>query len=202
MSQTYLIGVDLGTSVVKATLFNTDGVALVDAARPTALHHPGPGLAEQRGEDFVRATLDTLREVVEKAAVAPSAVAAIAFAGQMAGAIAIDRDWNAVTPWYPSALDNRYLPYIGPMVEAAGDRLVALNGSLPFMAPRMLWWRDQAPDIFRRIRKVLMLANYVAGQLAGLSADDAFIDPSYLTWIGLSDTAPPRSRPGRVAGPG
>ena len=189
MSQTYLIGVDLGTSVVKATLFNTDGVALVDAARPTALHHPGPGLAEQRGEDFVRATLDTLREVVEKAAVAPSAVAAIAFAGQMAGAIAIDRDWNAVTPWYPSALDNRYLPYIGPMVEAAGDRLVALNGSLPFMAPRMLWWRDQAPDVFRRIRKVLMLANYVAGQLAGLSADDAFIDPSYLTWIGLSDTA-------------
>ena len=189
MSQPYLIGVDLGTSVVKATLFDTEGEALVDAACPTALHHPGPGLAEQRGEDFVRATLDTLREVVEKGDIAPSEVAAIAFAGQMAGAIAIDRDWNPVTPWYPLALDNRYLPYIAPMVDAAGERLVALNGSLPFMAPRTLWWRDKHPDIFGRIRKVLMLANYVAGQLAGLSADDAFIDPSYLTWIGLSDTA-------------
>jgi xylulokinase len=189
MSQTYLIGVDLGTSVVKATLFATDGVALADATRATALHQPAPGIAEQRGEDFVRATLETLREVVEKGGVEPGAVAAIAFAGQMAGAIGIDENWNAVTPWYPSALDNRYLPYVEQMVEAAGQRLVALNGSLPFMAPRMLWWRERDPAIFRRIRKVLILANYVAGQLAGLSAADAFVDPSYLTWIGLSDTA-------------
>ncbi|MBX7235711.1 MAG: xylulose kinase [Caldilineales bacterium] len=189
MTQDHLIGVDLGTSVVKATLFDTAGVALADAARPAALHQPAPGVAEQRGEDFVRAALETMREVVERAGVAAAGVAAIAFAGQMAGAIAIDREWNALTPWYPSALDARYLPYQARMQERAGDRLVSLTGSLPFMAPRMMWWKDEQPDLYRRIDKVLILANYVAGKLAGLRADDAFIDPSYLTWIGLSDTA-------------
>ncbi len=189
MSNSHLIGVDLGTSVVKATLFDTEGVALADATRETALHQPGPGIAEQRGEDFIRAALETLAEVAAKAGVAPGGVAAIAFAGQMAGAIGIDQDWNAVTPWYPSALDNRYLPYVDVMVQAAGEEVVALNGSLPFMAPRMLWWRDQDAATFKRIRKVLILGNYVAGALAGLKAGDAFVDPSYLTWIGVSDTA-------------
>ena len=189
MSNPHLIGVDLGTSVVKATLFNTEGVALADATRATELVQPGPGLAEQSGEEFIRTTLETLAEVIEKTRVSPGSVAAIAFAGQMAGAIGIDQDWNAVTPWYPSALDNRYLPYIDVMLQAAGERVVALNGSLPFMAPRMLWWRDQDATAFKRIRKVLILGNYVAGALAGLQAEEAFVDPSYLTWIGVSDTA-------------
>ncbi len=175
--------------MVKTSLFDSKGQRLADATRATRLSQPSPGKAEQSGDDFYAATLDTLREVVEKSGVAPAEVAAITFDGQMAGAIGIDRDWNALTPWYPSALDNRYQPYVARMQARAGDRLFALNGSLPFMAPRMLWWQDQYPDLYRRIHKVLMLANYVAGRLADLPADDAFIDPSYLTWIGVSDTA-------------
>ncbi len=188
MAHDYLIGVDLGTSVVKTTLFDRTGVALADATQPAALHQPAPGMAEQDGEDFVRAALATIREVVEKAGAAAGDVAAIAFDGQMAGAIGIDRDWNALTPWYPSALDARYQPYLARMQAIAGERLVALTGSQPFTAPRMLWWREEQPDLYRRIDKVLILANFVAGRLAGLQAADAFIDPSYLTWIGLGDT--------------
>lgn len=189
MAQDYLIGVDLGTSVVKTTLFNLDGVALADATREAPLHQPSPGLAEQQGDDFYGATLETIREVIDKSGAAPGAVAAIAFDGQMAGAIGIDREWQALTPWYPSALDTRYQPYLQRMVERVGDRLLELNGSLPFLAPRLLWWQAEQPDLYKRIYKVLILANYVAGRLAGLAADDAFIDPSYLTWVGLSDTA-------------
>jgi xylulokinase len=189
MAQNYLIGVDLGTSVVKTTLFDTDGVALADATRDASLDQPSPGQAEQSGDEFYFATLDTIAEVVARTQILPTTVAAIAFDGQMAGAIGIDRDWNALTPWYPSALDARYVPYVTKMAERAGDRLVALNGSLPFMAPRMMWWKEQYPELYRRIDKVLILANYVAGRLGQLSAADAFMDPSYLTWIGLSDTA-------------
>jgi len=112
MAPDTLIGVDLGTSVVKTTLFDTAGRSLADATRTAALSQPAPGFAEQRGEDFYAATLATIREVVDKTGTPPAAVAAIAFAGQMAGAIGIDRDWNALTPWYPSALDNRYNPIL------------------------------------------------------------------------------------------
>ena len=65
----------------------------------------------------------TIREVVEKSGIAPGAVAAIAFDGQMSGAIGIDREWNALTAWYPSALDNRYQPYVAQMQEQVGERL-------------------------------------------------------------------------------
>ena len=122
MAQEQLIGVDLGTSLVKTTLFDLSGRAIADATRETALHQPGPGLAEQQGDDFYKATLETIREVVEKAGLAPTGVAAIAFDGQMAGAIGVDRAWQALTPWYPSALDIRYQPYVEQMVNIAGDR--------------------------------------------------------------------------------
>lgn len=189
MAQEHLIGVDLGTSVVKTTIFNTQGTALADATRAAPLHQPGPGLAEQSGDDFYQATLDTIKEVMDKTAVSPTSVAAIAFDGQMAGAIGVDRDWNALTPWYPSALDARYQPYLAPVQEQLGDHLLQLSGTLPYLAPRMRWWQTEYPELYKRIDKVLILSNYVAGRLAGLSADDAFIDPSYLTYVGLANTA-------------
>ncbi|MCB0241661.1 MAG: xylulose kinase, partial [Anaerolineae bacterium] len=67
MSQTCLIGVDLGTSVVKTSLFDSEGHVLADATRATRLSQPMPGRAEQQGDDFYAAALATLQEVVEKA---------------------------------------------------------------------------------------------------------------------------------------
>ncbi len=189
MSQDYLIGVDLGTSAVKTTLFDTDGTAIAQATREASLYQPAPGVAEQRGENFYDATLETVREVVSQAALSSTAVAAIGFDGQMGGAMAIDRAWRAITPWYTSTLDTRYQPYLNQMLRANGDRLMELSGALPLAAPRMQWWKTEHPELYKRIHKVLILANYVAGRMADLSGDEAFIDPSYLTFIGLSDTA-------------
>jgi xylulokinase len=185
----YLIGIDLGTSVVKTTLFTADGVAVANATRPAALHQPGPGLAEQRAEDFYEASLATINEVVGQAGLAPTAVAAIAFAGQMGGIMGIDRAGQAVTPWYPSTLDTRYQPYLRRILARDGGRLVELSGALPIAAPRLAWWQAEHPELYQRIHKVVILANYVAGRMADLAGDEAFIDPSYLTWIGLADTA-------------
>ena len=106
MNKNYHIGVDLGTSAAKSTLFNLDGEAVADASRSMEIRQPQPGYAEQNPEDFVVAACDTIREIVEKSALDLSSVAAVAFDGQMAGATAIDRNWNPITPWYPSALDT------------------------------------------------------------------------------------------------
>ncbi|MCW5857942.1 MAG: xylulose kinase, partial [Caldilineales bacterium] len=137
----------------------------------------------------VAAALAVIREVVDASGCAPGAVAAIAFAGQMGGLLGIDERWQAITPWYVSTLDTRYVPYGARMEALAGPAMLALGGAVPIAGPRMLWWQQEHPALDARITKVLILANYVAGKLAGLRADDAFIDPSYLTWIGLSDTA-------------
>ena len=75
------------------------------------------------------------------------------------------------------------------MEAQAGPAMIALSGAVPIAGPRMLWWQEAHPALYPRIARVLILANYVAGRLAGLTAEQAFVDPSYLTWFGLSDTA-------------
>ena len=189
MAQDYLIGVDLGTSVVKTGLYAAGGKLLAAATRPAPLHQPSPGVAEQSGEQFAAAAAATIGEVMSRVRAAPTQVAGLAFDGQMGGAMAVDHQFQPLTPWYPSGLDGRYLPYQQQLAERAGARLIELCGDLPIMAPRMLWWRQEAPELYRRIAKVVTLAGYVAGRMAGLTAQQAFVDPSYLTWIGLGDTA-------------
>lgn len=189
MAAEYLIGVDLGTSEVKATLFDITGHALADATRPAPLRQPGPGLAEQEPDEFYKLTLVVIHEAVDKAGVGPGQVAAIGFSGQMAGAMGIDDRWQAVTPWYPSALDIRYQPYVTTMRQRAGSLLWASNGAAPFLAPRILWWAQEQAGIYPHIRKVLLISTYVIGRLAELTLDEAFIDPTYLTFTGVADTA-------------
>ncbi len=189
MSAQYLIGVDLGTSLVKAGLYDAAGRLVAQAARPAPLRQPAPGVAEQDGDEFLAAAAACVQEVVSGAGAAPAQVAGIAFDGQMGGAMAVDARFRALTPWYPSGLDGRYLPHQQELAERAGTHLIERCGDLPIMAPRMLWWREQSPERYRGIAKVVTLAGFVAGRMAGLHADRAFVDASYLTWVGLGDTA-------------
>jgi xylulokinase len=74
------------------------------------------------------------------------------------------------------------------MLDRAGDRVIELNGAAPFTAPRMMWWRDEDPELFARIDRVMNLVAYVTGKLGNLTRDEAFIEASYLSWHGLADT--------------
>ena len=195
MTGQHLIGVDLGTSVVKAGLYDADGGLVAQSSRPAPLRQPAPGVAEQDGDEFVAAAAAAVREVMGGTGAAAGRVAGIAFDGQMGGAMAVDRRFRALTPWYPSGLDGRFLADQQRLNEHSGARLIEQCGDLPIMAPRMLWWRRESPERYRRIAKVVTLAGYVAGRMTGLRADRAFIDPSYLTWVGLGDTARQRWSP-------
>lgn len=188
MTDQLLIGVDLGTSVVKATLYTTAGAALAHAARAVALHQPTPGIAQQDPDEFVHHTVAVLAELVNRAGVDGKQVAAVGFDGQMGGIMGIDRGWHAVTPWLPSNLDSRYLPYLERVQSRHGDEIASRCGSVPIAGPRLLWWSEEDPARFGDIAKIVMLAGYVAGRLGGLPADAAFVDPSYLTWFGMTDT--------------
>ncbi len=185
----YIIGVDLGTSAVKAAFFDVEGQTVAEASRTMNIHYPGPGCAEQDPGEYLAAVKETIREIIEKSQTSPSSVAAVGFTGQMAGAMGIDRNGSPVTPWYPSALDTRYQPYLDQMDENSQKRLVELNGAMPFAAPRMLWWKEHCGEVFKQVRKVAILSNFVAATLAGLKAEEAYIDPSYLTYFGLGNTA-------------
>ena len=106
----------------------------------------------------------------------------------MAGILGIDKQWNAVTH-YDSWLDNRCKPYIEEIKEKASDKYINTCGmpSTIAHAAKMLWWKKERPREYKKIFKFILPAAYIAGRLAGLSGEDAFIDHSYLHFTGMAD---------------
>ena len=188
MQKKYLIGVDLGTSGTKAALYQIDGKLISDASTEVPLFYPKPGVVEQENEDFYTSAAQTVKKCVESSGVEPKEIAAIAFDSQMAGVGMIDEDFNPVAR-FDSWLDMRCQPFIEWMDKEAGDRITQLTGCPPTCnhGPKMLWWKNEQPDIYRQTAKFVMPGTYVAGKIAGLKADQAFIDHTYIHFSGFSE---------------
>ena len=188
MQKKYLIGVDLGTSSTKAALYQIDGKLIAEDLVEVALSYPHPGVVEQNNEDFYSSAAATVRNCITGSGIDPRQVAAIAFDSQMAGVGLVDENFNAVAP-FDSWLDMRCQPYIEQMNQEAGQLITRLTGCPPTCdhGPKMLWWKNVHPQIYQRTAKFVMPGTYVAGKLAGLRADQAFIDKTYLHFSGFSE---------------
>jgi xylulokinase len=188
MEKRYLVGVDLGTSGTKAALYQTDGRLLADAAVEVPLFHPKPGVVEQENEDFYTSAAETVRKCIAASGVEPATIAAVALDSQMAGVGLIGEDFKPVAR-FDSWLDMRCQPYIEWMNRDAGERITQLTGCPPTCdhGPKMLWWKGEQPEVYKRTAKFIMPGTYVAGRLAALRADQAFIDHTYIHFSGFSD---------------
>ena len=188
MKSRYLIGVDLGTSSTKAALYRTDGRAVATATAEVPLYCPQPGVVEQNSDDFYLTAAQTVQRCVRESGVDPRDVAALACDSQMAGVGTIDEGFSPATR-FDSWLDMRCQPYIAHIDRQHGDLITQLTGCPPTCdhAPKILWWKHEQPETYRRVAKFVMPAGYVAGRLAGLKAQDAFIDYTFIHFSGLSD---------------
>lgn len=182
-----VVGVDVGTTSTKAGVYDLRGRALGAATVSTTLHRDLRSVY-QRPDELLRSTHAAIREAMASAGMASRDVLSVGVSGQMAGVMGIGGDGEAVTP-YDSWLDVRCAAQLDALAADHGARLLARTGCPPMVdhAPKMQWWRDQHPRVYARIARFVMPAAYVAGRLAGLTAADAFIDPSYLHFTGVAD---------------
>ncbi len=189
MPKQYLIGIDLGSSSVKASLFGSDGQAYGDVSRDNHPWQPRPGVAEYNGTRMLAATVQAIRQLVDEQRLKPGEVAAIAIDGMISGTMGVDEAGEPTTP-YTTTLDVRFNPELNHVMGSFHEPIRRLTGAgQPCFAPKMLWIRREAPDAYTRTAKFVTAAGYVAGKLAGLAGGDAFIDYTYLWATGLSDTA-------------
>ena len=188
MNDKYLIGVDLGTSATKAALYRPDGTLVAEASAEVPIYYPKPGVVEQENDDFYRTAAKSVLECLSASGVDPRAVAAIAFDSQMAGIGSIDDDFRPATR-FDSWLDMRCQPYIEQVARAHGPLVTRLTGCPPTCdhGPKMLWWKHEQPQEYGRIAKFVTPAGYVAGRMAGLKADRAFMDYTFIHFSGFSD---------------
>ena len=188
MTKPYLLGIDLGTMGTKAGLFDAQGKLVAEAHEESRLIYPGPGWVEQDPEDIYGSAVRTIRACLERSRASPADVAALAFAGQMSGIGTVDEDWGTPTV-YDSWLDTRCGAYI-PRLKALEDRIIALTGGFATFShgAKILWWKHERPNVYRKVAKFVVPGGYVAGRMAGLRGDQAFIDPTYLHFSCFSDT--------------
>ena len=188
MEKKYLIGVDLGTSATKAGLYDLTGHLIAEASVEVPIYYPAPGVVEQENEDFYTTAARAVSTVIQHSGVDGRAIAAIAFDSQMAGVGSIGEDFKPATR-FDSWLDMRCQPYIEQISKTFGDRVTQLTGCAPTCdhGPKILWWKEEQPQDYARIAKFVMPTGYVAGRMAGIRADQAFIDYTFIHFSGLCD---------------
>ncbi|MCL4385455.1 MAG: FGGY family carbohydrate kinase [Actinobacteria bacterium] len=190
-SNKYLIGIDIGTSGTKTAIFNDDGDLISESFQESKLYYPEPGAVEQDMNEIYYSVIDTIKDCLQRAQssnlISPKDIFGISIDGQMAGICAVDNNWQPVIP-YDSWLDTRCSDYI-TILNSVKDKVISLSGGPPTFShgPKMLWWKNERPDIFRKISKFIMPSAYVAGEMAGLKSDEAFIDYTYIHFSCFAD---------------
>jgi xylulokinase len=164
-----LVGLDVGTTSVKAVAISSRGDVLASAERGYALSTPQPGWAEQDPEDWWRASQAALADLGAEPA-------AIGLSGQMHGLVALDSSDRILRPailWN----DQRTAAECAEIEERIGlERLIELTGNRAltgFTAPKLLWLRRHEPQTFEQIHSILLPKDYVRLRLTGEHAIDA-----------------------------
>jgi len=171
-----LLGIDVGTGGTRAVVVDERGRVISSAtAEHAPFASPQTGWAEQDPRDWWRATVKAVREVLAQPGVRVDRIACIGFSGQMHGAVLLDKDREVLRPaliW----CDQRTDPQCRVITEKVGPaRLIALTSNpalTAFTLPKMLWVRDQEPDLWRQVRSVLLPKDYVRLRLTGERATD------------------------------
>ena len=99
----------------------------------------------------------------------------------MAGIVGIGDGWEALTP-YDSGLDKRCETAIRRMQQMGENKVIELCGSPIIVAQgaKMYWWKMNHPEVFARVKKFVPASTYVCGCMAGLKAEDAYIDYTHI----------------------
>jgi xylulokinase len=179
------LGIDLGTSGVKALLLDGQRV-LATAHAPLTASHPHEGWSEQDPEDWWTATCACLDALASGHPKALRAVRAIGLAGQMHGATLLGAGDRALRPcilWD----DGRSAEQCAQLEAAVPAlRMITGNAAMPgFTAPKLLWVRQHEPAVFAQIRRVLLPKAWLRWRLSGEAIED-LSDASGTLWLDVA----------------
>jgi len=181
------IGIDLGTSSVKAVVLDRGGEIRASATRALSISNPYPRWSEQNPEEWWLATqlaIEALLAAAGKQSLSARDIAGIGLSGQMHGATLLDASDKVLRPailWNDGRCDLECAELEGVL----GFRKITGNLAMPgFTAPKLLWVRNNEPRIFERTAKVLLPKDYLRLRLTGEYATD-LSDASGTLWLNV-----------------
>jgi len=181
------LGIDLGTSAVKAVLVDETGTVRATASHALPISNPQPRWSEQEPEDWWQAAQSSIEQLLHAAKaqdISPRRIAAIGLSGQMHGATVLDKADRVLRPailWN----DGRSDAQCREMEGWKDFRGITGNLAMPgFTAPKLLWLREHEPALFERIAKVLLPKDYLRLRLTGEYGTDVS-DAAGTLWLDI-----------------
>lgn len=169
----YYIGIDLGTSAVKLLLVDEDGGILNTVTREYPLEFPQPGWSQQNPEDWRKAVWEGVPELLR--GFDASQVAGIGCGGQMHGLVVLDEADRVIRPailWNDGRTAAQVDYLNGTVGKETLARLTANIAFAGFTAPKLLWMRENEPENFARIKKIMLPKDYINYCLTGVHCCD------------------------------
>lgn len=169
----YYIGVDLGTSAVKLLLMEADGTIKNIVSKEYPLSFPNPGWSEQSPEDWWNAVTTGIKELTDGFDAAQ--VAGISFGGQMHGLVILDKDDNVIRPaiLWNDGRTTKETNYLNDVIGK--DKLSQYTANIAFAgftAPKILWVKENEPENFAKIEKIMLPKDYIAYKMTGVHSCD------------------------------
>jgi len=171
----YLLGIDVGTSGSKALLVKESGEVAASATTEYPMFTPLPLWAEQNPTDWWEATAKSIRAAIDEAGIDPAEIAGVGLTGQMHGLVLLDGEGQVLRPcimWN----DQRTGAQCTTITERIGqERILQLTGNpvLPgFTAPKIIWVRDNEPEVYEKVAHILLPKDYIRFRLTGTHATE------------------------------
>lgn len=171
----FYLGIDLGTSSVKILAMDDNNQIVGNVSKEYPVYYPQDKWAEQKPKDWWDQTVDAVRELIGKYRIPKDQVRSIGFSGQMHGLVALDAQNEVLLPailWCDNRTEReceQINGHFGPekLREYTGNK--CLTG---FTAPKILWVKNNLPEIYEKIEHIILPKDYVRLQLTGEYATD------------------------------
>jgi len=175
MTSKYFLGIDTSTTGSKALLIDERGELIAVASSPHTLQTPRPLWSEQDPREWWEAVSASIRSVLEKAGVSAERIAAVGLTGQMHGLVLLDETGNVLRPailWN----DQRTQSQCDEIHQIIGrEKFIQISGNVAltgFTAPKILWVKENEPEVYGKAKHVLLPKDYIRYKLTGEYAMD------------------------------
>ena len=171
----YFLGIDLGTTGLKAVIADIEGNILGKGYRQYPLEVPHPGYAEQSPEAWYEAMCLAVRDVLTRTGIAPDEIRSIGFSGQMHGLVALDRDGNVLCPAIIHCDGRAFREKQKLCTEITTEQFGEWVQNRPnsgFQIVSLMWLRNNRPEIYAKIWYVLLPKDYLRYRLTGNYASE------------------------------
>ena len=167
----YVFGLDLGTTTIKATMFDETGRPVADDAVERTLLMPQPGYLEQDAEQWFTDSAMVIRNAVQKSGVDPRDIVGLSISSQGITLVPVSEDQKAMANainW----MDNRPVEQLKRLIDAVSvDRIFHTTGkdghSPAYSITKLMWFKDNMPEIYEKARWFLMPMDFVTMKLTG-----------------------------------